>query len=192
MSYCISLWKDLKVRYKQTAIGVSWVLLQPLITMLIFTAVFGHLANVPSDGVWYPIFTFTGLLPWTYFAQAITRSSGSLVSDANMVRKIYFPRFFLPLATIVAPLVDLALSAGECYLRSWFIGDPYHVQSTRLTRIHPTGHAHRHGIRSLYFCHECQISGRGLYRSISGTGMDVCVPDCVPRQSRTRTVESAL
>lgn len=118
------VWKDLKVRYKQTAIGVSWVLLQPLITMLIFTAVFGHLANVPSDGVWYPIFTFTALLPWTYFAQAMTRSSGSLVSDANMVRKIYFPRVLLPLATIVAPLVDLALSLVVLFALLVFTGIP--------------------------------------------------------------------
>jgi len=104
------VWRDIKVRYKQTAIGVGWVLLQPLITMLIFTVIFGQLAKVPSDGVWYPVFTLTALLPWTYFSQAITRSGGSLVANANLVNKIYFPRLLLPLATIVAPLVDLALS----------------------------------------------------------------------------------
>jgi lipopolysaccharide transport system permease protein len=104
------VWRDIKVRYKQTAIGVGWVLLQPLITMLIFTVIFGQLAKVPSDGVWYPVFTLTALLPWTYFSQAITRSGGSLVANANLVNKIYFPRLLLPLATIVAPLIDLALS----------------------------------------------------------------------------------
>jgi lipopolysaccharide transport system permease protein len=104
------VWRDIKVRYKQTAIGVSWVILQPLITMLIFTAIFGYMAKMPSDGVWYPAFTLAALLPWTYFSQAITRSGGSLVSNANLVSKIYFPRLLLPLANIVAPLVDLGLS----------------------------------------------------------------------------------
>jgi lipopolysaccharide transport system permease protein len=104
------VWRDIKVRYKQTAIGVSWVVLQPLITMLIFTAIFGYMAKMPSDGVWYPAFTLAALLPWTYFSQAITRSGGSLVSNANLVSKIYFPRLLLPLSNIVAPLVDLGLS----------------------------------------------------------------------------------
>jgi lipopolysaccharide transport system permease protein len=104
------VWREIKVRYKQTVIGISWVVLQPLITMLIFTVIFGHMAKIPSDGVWYPAFTLTALLPWAYFSQAITRSGGSLVSNTNLVNKIYFPRVLLPLAMIVAPLVDLALS----------------------------------------------------------------------------------
>jgi lipopolysaccharide transport system permease protein len=102
--------RELKVRYKQTAIGVSWVILQPLITMVIFTVIFGHLAKMPSDGVWYPVFALTALLPWTYFAQAVSRSGTALVGNANLVSKIYFPRILLPLSVIVAPLVDLALS----------------------------------------------------------------------------------
>lgn len=106
----ILIWRDVKVRYKQTAIGVSWVVLQPLITMLLFTAIFGYMAKVPSDGVWYPVFSLTALLPWTYFAQAIIRSGESVVGNAKLVGKIYFPRLMLPLAMIVAPLVDLALS----------------------------------------------------------------------------------
>ena len=106
----ILVWRDIKVRYKQTAIGVSWVVLQPLVTMLIFTAIFGYMAKVPSDGVWYPVFSLTALLPWTYFAQAIIRSGESVVGNAKLVSKIYFPRLLLPLAMIVTPLVDLALS----------------------------------------------------------------------------------
>jgi lipopolysaccharide transport system permease protein len=102
--------RELKVRYKQTAIGISWVLLQPVVTMLIFTVIFGYLAKMPSDGVWYPVFALTALLPWTYFSQALTRSGGALVSNANLVSKIYFPRILLPLSMIVAPLVDLVLS----------------------------------------------------------------------------------
>lgn len=102
--------REIKIRYKQTAIGVSWVLLQPLITILIFTVIFGRMAKMPSDGVWYPVFALTALLPWTYFAQAVTRSGSSLVSSANLVTKIYFPRILLPLSQIVAPVVDFALS----------------------------------------------------------------------------------
>ena len=106
----ILVWRDIKIRYKQTAIGVGWVMLQPLITMLIFTTIFGYMAKIPSDGVWYPVFSLTGLLPWTYFAQAIARSGESVVGNANLVSKIYFPRLLLPLAMIMTPLVDLALS----------------------------------------------------------------------------------
>jgi lipopolysaccharide transport system permease protein len=102
--------REIKLRYKQTAIGVSWVLLQPLVTMLIFTVIFGRLAKMPSDGMWYPVFALTALLPWTYFSQAVTRAGGALVSNANLVNKIYFPRVLLPLSTVIAPLVDLVLS----------------------------------------------------------------------------------
>ena len=102
--------RDVKVRYKQTALGVSWVVLQPLITMLIFTALFSYLTKMPSDGTWYPVFVYTALLPWTYFAQAIGRSGGSLVSNSSMISKVYFPRLILPLASIVGPLLDFALS----------------------------------------------------------------------------------
>lgn len=102
--------REIKIRYKQTAIGASWVLLQPLITMLIFTAIFGRMAKMPSDGIWYPAFILTALLPWGYFSQAITRSAASLVGSANLVTKVYFPRLLLPLSMIVSPLVDFALS----------------------------------------------------------------------------------
>lgn len=106
----ILIWRDVTVRYKQTAIGVAWVILQPLITMLIFTAIFGMLAKVPSDGVWYPVFSLTALLPWTYFAQAVTRAGESVVANAKIVSKIYFPRLWLPLSMVVSPLIDFALS----------------------------------------------------------------------------------
>ncbi len=103
-------WRDIKVRYKQTAIGITWVVLQPLIAMLLFTVIFGYMAKVPSDGVWYPVFVLSGLLPWIYFSQAIARSGESVVSNSKLVSKIYFPRLLLPLAMIVTPLVDFVLS----------------------------------------------------------------------------------
>lgn len=104
------IWREVKVRYKQTAIGTAWAVIQPLLTMVIFTIVFSKFARVPSDGLPYPIFAFTALLPWTYFSQAITRTSDSVVADAHLIRKIYFPRLILPLSSAISPLVDFAVA----------------------------------------------------------------------------------
>ncbi len=120
----ILIWRDVTVRYKQTAIGVAWVILQPLITMLIFTVIFGMLAKVPSDGVWYPVFSLTALLPWTYFAQAVTRAGESVVINAKIVSKIYFPRLWLPLAMVVSPLIDFALSMVLLFGLLFYAGIP--------------------------------------------------------------------
>jgi lipopolysaccharide transport system permease protein len=103
-------WRDLKVRYKQTLLGVSWAILQPFLTMVVFSIFFGQLAKIPSDGIPYPIFAYTALLPWTLFANALNNASRSLVSHQNMVTKIYFPRLVLPLASVVAGVVDFALA----------------------------------------------------------------------------------
>jgi lipopolysaccharide transport system permease protein len=102
-------WRDVKVRYKQTALGIAWVVLQPLAAMAIFSIVFGRLANLPSDGVPYPLFVFAGLVPWFYFANATSTASGSLVANTNLVSKVYFPRLAVPLAAVLAGLVDLAI-----------------------------------------------------------------------------------
>lgn len=104
------IWRELKIRYKQAAIGVGWAVLQPVITVLIFTAIFGYFARIPSDGVPYAVFAFTAILPWTYFAEAFQRGGTCLVSDAELIRKIYFPRLIIPLAMVTAPLVDFLLS----------------------------------------------------------------------------------
>jgi len=101
------IWRDVKVRYKQTALGVSWAILQPFFTMVIFSLFFGRLAKVPSDGVPYPIFAYAGLLPWTFFAHGVTMSANSVVSNANLVKKVYFPRMAIPIAAVLAGLADL-------------------------------------------------------------------------------------
>ena len=103
------VWRDLKVRYKQTAIGVVWVILQPFLTMIVFTLFFGRLAKMPSDGLPYPLFYYSALLPWTYFATALTNASNSMVEHRQMITKIYFPRIFLPLSAICSGLVDFAI-----------------------------------------------------------------------------------
>ena len=103
-------WRDVIVRYKQAAVGVAWAVLQPLLTMVVFTVIFGRFAKMPSDNLPYPIFAFTALLPWNYFAQAISRAGTSLVSNANLVSKVYFPRLVIPISGAIAPLVDFAIS----------------------------------------------------------------------------------
>lgn len=118
-------WREIKVRYKQTVIGAAWAVLQPVLTMLIFTVVFGQFAKIPSDGLPYALFAYTGLLPWEYFAQALGRSGVSLVGDANLISKVYFPRLIIPLATAVTPLVDFCLSFSVLLaMMIWFGAAP--------------------------------------------------------------------
>jgi len=104
------VWRDLKVRYKQTVIGVCWAVLQPLISMIIFTIVLGKLARIPSDGLPYPLLVYSGLLPWGYFASAFNRCVQSVVGEANLISKIYFPRLLLPIAGTISGLIDFAIS----------------------------------------------------------------------------------
>jgi lipopolysaccharide transport system permease protein len=104
------IWRDIKVRYKQTALGAAWAVIQPLFTMLIFSLFFGRLAKVPSDGIPYPLFAFTALVPWAFFAQGLSQSADSLVGSGNLIKKIYFPRLAIPLSTVSAGLVDFCIS----------------------------------------------------------------------------------
>ncbi|OFW18128.1 MAG: phosphate ABC transporter permease [Acidobacteria bacterium RIFCSPLOWO2_02_FULL_59_13] len=104
------VWREVKVRYKQTAIGISWAILQPLMMMVIFALIFGRFAKIPSDGLPYPIFAYSALLPWIYFSQAVTRGGNSLIGDASLLRKVYFPRLIIPLSAVLAPLIDFFCS----------------------------------------------------------------------------------
>lgn len=104
------IWRDLKVRYKQTAIGIGWVVIQPLATMLIFSLFFGRLARMPSQGLPYPVFYFCALLPWMYFSTSLTNATNTLVEHERMITKVYFPRLFLPFSTVLSGLVDFAVS----------------------------------------------------------------------------------
>lgn len=104
------VWRDVKVRYKQTVLGIAWVVLQPLITMLVFSGLFGVLLQVPTGDIPYPIFVLSGLLPWQYFSGALNRSATSLVDNTNLVTKVYFPRLVIPLAAALSGLVDFGVS----------------------------------------------------------------------------------
>jgi homopolymeric O-antigen transport system permease protein len=105
----ILVWRDLKVRYKQSFIGIAWAIFQPALIAVVYTIVFGRFAKFPSSGIDYPVFVFAGLLPWMYFSSALSTGASSLVSNVNLVTKVYFPRLLLPGATVFVPLVDLAL-----------------------------------------------------------------------------------
>jgi lipopolysaccharide transport system permease protein len=100
------VWRDIKVRYKQTALGITWAILQPFFTMVIFSLFFGQLAKVPSDGVPYPIFSFAALIPWMFFANGLNQAANSLVTNANLINKVYFPRLTIPIASVLAGLAD--------------------------------------------------------------------------------------
>jgi lipopolysaccharide transport system permease protein len=103
-------WRDIKVRYKQTVLGASWAILQPALTMVVFSLFFGRLAKVPSDGVPYAVFSYVGLVPWTFFASGLTLASNSLVQNSNLLTKVYFPRMAIPISTVLAGVVDFVLA----------------------------------------------------------------------------------
>ena len=102
-------WRDIKVRYKQTALGAAWAIIQPLLTMVVFSMFFGKLARIPSDGIPYPIFSFAALVPWTFFANGLSLSSASVVGSAQMIKKLYFPRLVVPISSVLGGLIDLVL-----------------------------------------------------------------------------------
>lgn len=103
-------WRDIKVRYKQTVLGAAWAVLQPFMTMVVFSLFFGGLAQIPSDGVPYPIFSYTALVPWTFFASGLSMSSNSLVGSSNLIKKVYFPRLTIPIATVLSGAVDFLIA----------------------------------------------------------------------------------
>ncbi len=114
--------RDIKIRYKQTILGFAWAIIQPLLAMLIFTLFFGRLAGLPSDGIPYPIFAYTALLPWTLFSESIIRSTNTMVTNSNIIKKVYFPRVALPLSSVLSPLVDFAIAFGILILMMIYYG----------------------------------------------------------------------
>jgi len=115
-------WRDILVRYKQTAIGVAWAVLRPLLTMVVFTVIFGMLAHFPSEGVPYPILVYTAMLPWQLFSSSLTETSSSLINNAPMLTKVYFPRVILPIAGILSPLLDFVVSLSLLVIMMIFYG----------------------------------------------------------------------
>jgi lipopolysaccharide transport system permease protein len=115
-------WRDIKVRYKQTILGAAWAIIQPFLTMVVFSLFFGRLAGMPSDGVPYPLFSFAALVPWTFFAYSLTQSANSLVGNANLIQKVYFPRLVIPLSSVFSGAVDFVLAFGVLLAMMLFYG----------------------------------------------------------------------
>jgi lipopolysaccharide transport system permease protein len=115
-------WRDVKLRYKQTGLGIAWAIIQPLFLMVVFSLFFGGLAQIPSDGVPYPLFSLAALLPWTLFAEGMTRSTISMVSNAGIMTKVYFPRLIMPVASIMSPLVDFCVAFGILIIMMAYYG----------------------------------------------------------------------
>jgi len=116
------VWRDIKVRYKQTLIGAGWAILQPFLTMVIFTIFFGKIAKLPSEGIPYPIFSYSGLLLWTYFSSAVLNSSNSLIGNANLITKVYFPRIIVPLSSAIEGMIDYFIAISILFLMMIFYG----------------------------------------------------------------------
>ena len=117
-------WREIKVRYKQTVLGFAWAIIQPFMMMIVFTLFFGNLAKIPSEGIPYPLFNYAALLPWTLFAEGINRSSISLVQQASLVQKVYFPRLVMPMAGILSPLVDFLIASTILIGMMFYFGYP--------------------------------------------------------------------
>lgn len=115
-------WRDIKVRYKQTVLGASWAVIQPVVMMVIFSVFFGRLAGVPSDGIPYPIFSFAALVPWTFFSNGLNHSAISLVGNANLIKKVYFPRLIVPIASVLSGMIDFVLAFVILFLMMFYYG----------------------------------------------------------------------
>lgn len=121
------VWRDIKVRYKQTVLGVAWAVIQPFMSMVVFSIIFGHWVKIPSEGHPYPIFVYAALLPWTFFANAITTCGNSVIGSPNLITKVYFPRLIVPIASIGAGIVDFLLSLGVMLLLMVYYGMTWHM-----------------------------------------------------------------
>jgi lipopolysaccharide transport system permease protein len=115
-------WRDVKVRYKQTVLGAAWAIIQPFMTMVVFSLFFGRLAQIPSDGIPYPIFSFAALVPWTFFANGLQHSTNSLVGSANLLKKVYFPRLIIPISSTLSGAVDFLLAFAVLLGMMWYFG----------------------------------------------------------------------
>jgi lipopolysaccharide transport system permease protein len=116
------IWRDIKVRYRQTSIGAAWAIIQPFMTMVVFSVFFGRLAKMPSDGIPYPLFAFAALVPWTFFATGLSQGSNSLVASGDLITKVYFPRLLVPTARVLGGVLDLAIATGVLLAMMWWYG----------------------------------------------------------------------
>ena len=166
-------WRDIKVRYKQTALGASWAILQPLISMVVFTMLFGRLARVPSEGQPYAIFSYAGLLPWNFFTTAVTNSSNSLISSTNLITKVYFPRLLVPTAAVGACLVDIAIASLMLFAIMPIYGVGFHASLLMLVPLVDAGGLNGGGTGDLDIGVEREVPRHPLCAAVCDSDVDV-------------------
>ena len=170
-------WRDVIVRYKQTFLGVAWAILRPFLSMVVFTIFFGNLAKVPSDGIPYPIFTYTALLPWELFSKALSDASRSLVQNSNMITKIYFPRMILPLASVPGRRGGFCDRVPGVDRDDALLPHRTHIQHYLPAAVHPTCPGDILWNRVVAFCRQRRISGCKLHSSLPDPDVDVYYTD---------------
>ena len=169
------IWRDIKVRYKQTVIGAAWAILQPVLTMLVFSLFFGKLAKIPSQGLPYPIFYYSALLPWMYFSTAMQGATNIVVDNQRVITKIYFPRVVLPIASVLSGLLDFAISFGVFLVMMAYYRIVPNGFRDLAARIFASCRfdGSRRGL--VAFRLECVVPGCPLRRAVPGAVLDVCL-----------------
>jgi len=185
------IWRDIKVRYKQTVIGAAWAVLQPVMTMLVFSLFFGKLAKIPSQGLPYPIFYYCALLPWMYFATAMQGATNIVVDQQRVITKIYFPRVVLPIASVLSGLLDFAISFAVLLAMMVY----YRIVPTSAViwlGLHAARDPDRSRRRPVAFRPERLVQGRTLRPALPGAVLDVCLTGCLPELSSAGEMALAL
>ena len=186
------VWRDVLVRYKQTVLGAAWAVLQPLSTMLVLTLFFGRLAKIPSDGLPYPLFSYSALLLWTFFSSTLNFAARSLVSNQNIVTKLYFPRVTMPAAPVIGGLLDLAIASLLMFVLMAFYGMYPTIRIVALPVMVNRGFCGHPGRGPVSGGHEREISGFPFCGAFSDAVLDVCQPRGLSCQHDTGKVEDAL
>ena len=186
-------WRDLAVRYKQTVIGVAWAVIRPLLTMVVFTVIFGRIAKLPSDGsAPYPLMVFAGMLPWTFFATGLSEASNNLINNANLISKVYFPRLIVPTATVVVAFVDFLITfAMLVVLTAWYRFLPG-WRMLALPGFVMLGFVAKHGPRSVDHRAQCQVPRFPLRDTVHRAIRPLCLAGRVQFDRRARGVAAAL
>ena len=185
-------WRDIKVRYKQTVLGAAWAIIQPFFTMVVFSIFFGALAGIPSEGIPYPIFAYSALVPWMYFANALTQSSNSLVEYEGVITKVYFPRLLVPMAAVLAGLMDFAIAFIVLIGMMLFYGivPTAAIWTVPLFILLATATAGGGG--PLVVGVKCSVPRRAVCYFLSDSVLALCHAYCLPQQPRTRAVANDL
>ena len=176
------IWRDIKVRYKQTVLGGAWAIIQPFFTMVVFSLFFGKLAKMPSDGIPYPIFSYAALVPWTFFANGLNQASNSLVGNSNLMKKVYFPRLSMPIASVLGGLIDFVLAFIMLVGMMFYYGMTPTVNMVWLPLFVMLAFCHLARSVFMAFRPVCPVSGCAPHHTFSNPDMDVCHTHCIPEQ----------